>query len=77
MPERFELQAYTPETIKLMKGAFEAAWVKIKFSEKERELTRKLLASAILDQVNSGVQDHDKIVAAAVATMAVARNVSG
>ena len=77
MPERFESQAYRPEITKLMKEAFEEAWSKIKWDEKDVELTRKLVASAILDQVNAGVQDHDRIVAGAVATLAVARNLPG
>jgi hypothetical protein len=76
MPERFEGQAYAPETTKLMKDAFDAAWPKIKRPGRDLALTRKLLASAILDQVNVGVDDRDKIVAVAVATLAVARNVS-
>jgi hypothetical protein len=76
MPERFESQAYTPETVKLMKAAFDEAWLKVRLSENDADLARKLLASAILDQVNAGALDHDKIVAAAVATLAVARNVS-
>jgi hypothetical protein len=76
MPQRFESQAYAPETTKLMKAAFDEAWLKVRRGESDAELTRKLLASAILDQVNAGVQDFDKIVAAAVATLAVARNVS-
>jgi len=74
MPERFESQAYRPEITKLMKEAFEEAWVKIKRDEKDVELIRKLVASAILDQVNAGVQERDRIVAGAVATLAVARN---
>ena len=74
MPGRFESQAYSPETTKLMKDAFDTAWPKAKLLDNDLELTRKLLASAILDQVNAGVQDHDKIVATAVAMLAVARN---
>ena len=77
MPERFESQAYRPEITKLMKEAFEEAWSKIKRDEKDVELTRKLVASAILDQINAGVQDQDRIVAGAVATLAVARNLPG
>ena len=76
MPNRFESQAYNPEATRLMKSAFEEAWLKIKIVEQDADLTRQLLASAIIDQVNAGVQDRDKIVAAVVATLAVARNVS-
>jgi len=77
MPERFESQAYRPEITKLMKEAFEEAWLKIKRNEKDVELTRKLVASAILDQVNAGVRERDRIVAGAVAILAVARNLPG
>lgn len=76
MPERFESQSYSPETTKLMKDAFGAAWPKVRVLDKDAGLTRQLLASAILDQVNAGVQDRDKLVAAVVAILAVARNVS-
>jgi hypothetical protein len=74
MPERFEV--YSHETTKLMKAAFEEAWEKLKAREDDPELSRKLLASAIIDQVNAGIQDRETIVAAAIATLAVARNVS-
>ena len=76
MPERFKSQAYAPETTRLMREAFDAAWLKVEQGEKDVELTRKLLASAILDQVNAGASDREKIAAAAIATLAVARNVS-
>jgi hypothetical protein len=76
MPERFDSDVYPPEVAKLMKEAFEAAWPKAAMIGRNRELTRQLLASAIIDQVNAGVQDQDRIVAGAIAAMAVARNVS-
>ncbi len=78
MPERFESQAYAPETTKLMKRkpSTRRGWRKVGRGEKNIEVTRKLLASAILDQVNAGAGDREKIAAAAIATLAVARNVS-
>jgi len=76
MPERFESRSYSPETTRLMKEAFGEARHKIGIIEKDSELTHKLLASAILDQVNAGVLDREKIVAAVVATLAVAKNVA-
>jgi hypothetical protein len=75
MPERFNAEAYNPETTELMKDAFEAALPKVKIIEHDTQLTRKLLASVILDQVNAGNRDCESIVASAVATLAVARNV--
>jgi hypothetical protein len=76
MPERFDSDVYPPEVAKLMKEAFEAAWPKVALIGKNRELTRQLLASAIIDEVNAGMQDRDRIVAGAMAAMAVAQNVS-
>ena len=55
MPERFESQVYKPETTRLMKDAFDEARPKIKIVENNRELTRGLLANAILDQVSAGL----------------------
>jgi hypothetical protein len=60
----------------LMKDAFDEAWPKIRIVENDKELTRGLLASAILDQVNEGTDDRETIAACAVATLAVARNIS-
>jgi hypothetical protein len=76
MPERFESQVYKPETTRLMKDAFDEAWPKIRIVENDKELTSGLLASAILDQVNEGTDDRETIAACAVATLAVARNMS-
>jgi hypothetical protein len=39
--------------------------------DQDQELTRKLLAGAVIDQVNAGVE----VVVAALATLAVAKNV--
>jgi hypothetical protein len=75
MPERFEAGTYDPETNELMKDAFEAALPKVKIVDHDIGLTRTLLASAILDQVNAGVRDREAIVAGAVATLLVAQNV--
>jgi hypothetical protein len=76
MPERFESPVYKPETTKLMKDAFDEVWPKIKIIENDRELTRGLSASAFLDQVHAGADNLKTIAACAVATLAVARNVS-
>jgi hypothetical protein len=76
MPQRFESNIFSPEANKLMREAFEAAWLKATLIEGDRELTRQLLASAIIDHVVAGAQDRDQIGAAALATLAVAKNVS-
>jgi hypothetical protein len=77
MPERFESEVYEPETTKLMRDAFAEARLRVKAVENDSALTYKLLASAIVDQVNAGVRDRDTIVARAVATLTVARNLPG
>ncbi len=76
MPERFEAQVYQPETTKLMKEAFDEAWLSVKPIDHDSALTSKLLASAIVDQINAGVRDRETIVARALATVTVARNLS-
>ena len=74
MPERFESNIFSPGANKLMKEAFEIAWLKARLFDEDKELTRHLLASAIMDQVNAGVVDRDRIAAAALATLSVAKN---
>lgn len=77
MPERFKSLVYQPETTRLMKVAFDKAWLSADTIENNATLTRKLLASAIVDEINAGVRDCDTIVARALATLTVARNLSG
>ena len=76
MPERFEADVFSPGANKLMRQAFEAAWQNARLIEHDAALTRQLLASVIIDQVNAGVQDQDQIVTAALAALAVARNIA-
>jgi hypothetical protein len=49
-----------------MKDGFEAALPKVKIFDHNIQLTRKLLASAILDQVNAGNRDCESIVASSL-----------
>jgi hypothetical protein len=76
MPQRFESNIFSPEANKLMQGAFEAAWAKARLAGDNREATRQLLASAIIDQVNAGVRDLDQIASVALAALDVAKNAS-
>ena len=55
-----------------MKETFDAAWPKVTLIRKNRELTRQLLASAIIDQVDAGMRDAVDVAAAAVAVLAAA-----
>ena len=68
--------AYAPEITKLMKEAFDAAWLKVKLVDDDAALTRQLLASSIIDQVDRGARDRETIVPVAIAAIAVARNAS-
>jgi hypothetical protein len=76
LPHRFESDAFAPEMTKLMKEAFEAAWLKVRLVNNDAALTRQLLASSIIDQVNRGARDHETIVPVAIAAMALARDAS-
>ena len=62
---------YPLEIAKLMREAFAAAWPQVRPINKNRELTLQLLASAIIDQVDTGARGKDEIVAAAVARVGV------
>jgi hypothetical protein len=72
MPERFESNVYTPEVTKMMKDAFSAAWPKVSQVGKDAALTRQLLASAIIDEVDAGSCNQDEIVEAALGVLASA-----
>jgi hypothetical protein len=76
VPERFESNVFDPATTSLMKAALEAALLKCMPSRADEAKTRTLLATAIIDQVNAGAWNRDKIVANALATLAVAQNIS-
>jgi hypothetical protein len=76
MPQRFESNIFSPEANKLMRDAFDHAWRNASLVQGDRELTRQLLASAIIDQVVAGARDRDQIAVAALAMLAVAKNVS-
>jgi hypothetical protein len=76
MPQRFESNIFSPEANKLMRDAFDHAWRNASRVQGDRELTRQLLASAIIDQVVAGARDRDQIAVAALAMLAVAKNVS-
>jgi hypothetical protein len=76
MPERFEANVFDPVTIALMKSALEAAILKCKPSRVDEKETRTLLASAIIDQVNAGEWNRERVIDKALATLLVAQNIS-
>jgi hypothetical protein len=59
-----------------MQEAFGAAWQKATIIDGNRELTRQLLASAIIDAVNSGVVNPEQIAAATLGSLAVERTIN-
>jgi hypothetical protein len=65
MPERFNSPTYGPEFTRLMRAAFDEAW--LQFADHERDA--HLLASAIIDAVDAGVRDHRELVRRAVSTL--------
>jgi hypothetical protein len=76
MPKRFESNVFDPPTTSLMKAALEAALLKNKASRTDEAKTRKLLVSAIIDQVNTGEWNREKIVSNSLAALPAARNIS-
>ena len=76
MPERFDSGAYDPETTKLMKDALAAAWAKIPDKETDSELTRLLLASSIIDQVDAGLRDGEAIAVGALDALTAAKRLA-
>ena len=68
--------AFRIECIRPCKAALEIALLRRKPSRADEAKTRTLLASAIIDEVNAGERYRDKIVDKALATLAVAQNIS-
>jgi hypothetical protein len=69
----FESGVYPPEIVRLMRDAFEAAWPKARLIENNLELTRQMLASSIVDQVDGGGRTLVDIATAAVVMLVVAK----
>lgn len=76
MPEQFEAPTYGPELARLMRDAFDEAWLKFADDVRDAHEARNLLASAIIDGVDAGVRDRDDLAARAVATLATAINIA-
>jgi hypothetical protein len=76
MPELFESGAYDPELIRLMKAAFVLAWGKLEDRQRDPELTRLLIASSIIDQVDEGVRDYERLATGALAALFAAQKIS-
>jgi hypothetical protein len=73
---RFDSDQFDPLTIATMNAALELAMLKLKPSRADEAKIRKLLESAIIDQVHSGERNRQRILDMALATLAVAQNIS-
>jgi hypothetical protein len=64
---------YGPQTSALMKSALDSAWTEVQPDLRDAELVRLLLASAIIDLVDAGVDDHGTWVEGALEALAAAK----
>jgi hypothetical protein len=61
--------AYGPEVVKAMSDAFDHAWGDFAPRPKNEALARSLMASAIIEAVESGDQDHASLIRKATVTL--------
>jgi hypothetical protein len=73
MPDRFESNVFSAELTALMTDAFNQAWSQAELIDRDEGLMRRMLATAIIDEVKAGIRDRDEIVAAVVSVVAAAR----
>jgi hypothetical protein len=73
MSERTQTSVYIPAKIKLMEDALELAWLKSRSSRADETAVRAVLTKAIIEQVNAGRWNRDKIVANALTALGNSR----
>jgi hypothetical protein len=73
----FSPGAYGPDLVRLMTDALDGAWDRIETAPTDAELSRLVLAGAIIDEVDAGVREHGRLVAKALEALAAAVRVSG
>jgi hypothetical protein len=73
---RFAQGEYGPELVRLMTEALESAWRQAPTLVEDVELGRLVMASAIIEQVDLGVRNHDELVSIAGKALAAALRVS-
>jgi hypothetical protein len=76
MPTRFTSGEYGPELVALMANALDVAWSQASRVSQDVELARLVMASAIIEQVDSGVRIHEELVARATLALAAAVGLS-
>jgi len=73
---RYDPNEFDPLTLAMMGAALELAMLRQKPSRADEDKIRKLLESAIIDQVKAGERNRQRLVDMAIATLAVAQNIS-
>jgi hypothetical protein len=73
---RFDPNEFDPLMIATMSAALELAMLKVRPSRADEVKIKRLLESAIIDQVNAGKRNRQRLVEMALATLAVAQNIS-
>jgi hypothetical protein len=76
MPARFTSGEYSPELVELMAKALDVAWSQASRVSQDVELARLVMASAIIEQVDSGVRIQEELVAKATLALAAAVGLS-
>jgi hypothetical protein len=60
-----------------MKAVFDAAWAKVVVTPKDSAMLSNHLAGAIVEMVDAGVTDREKLTAQALVALASAKGISG
>jgi hypothetical protein len=77
MPKRFDSGVFGPERSTLMKAVVEAAWAKVVVTPKDSPLLSNHLAGVIVEMVDAGVTDREKLTSQALVALALAKGLSG
>jgi hypothetical protein len=77
MPKRFDSGVFGPERAKLMRAVFDTAWAKVIVTPEDSATLSDHLAGAIVEMVNAGVTDSEKLIVHALVALASAKGVSG
>jgi hypothetical protein len=73
MSERIQTSVYIPAKTKLVEDAIEAAWLKSRSSRADETAVRAVLTRAIIEQVNAGRWNRDRIVENALTVLGNSR----
>jgi hypothetical protein len=73
MLERTETRSFIPAKTRLKEEALELAWIRCRASRADETAFRTVLAKSIIDQVNAGKWNRDRIVENALAALEESR----